>query len=117
MNSERDGCRIDPLILDLLEWLTTEPRPYSEVMDAWGTSCAKLPVWEEAVDRGLVVSQLVSPAGVLVRVTLAGHMLLSERLGVARPKAAGGIHCRLNQKANQGEAIQHQDQQALRVAP
>ena len=77
MNSERHDRRLDPLILDLLEWLATEPRPYSEVIDAWGTSCAKLPVWEEAVDRGLVVSELVSPVGVLVRVTPAGHMFLS----------------------------------------
>jgi hypothetical protein len=43
-----------PLILDLLEWLAAEPRPYAEVMDLWRTSCPRLTVWEDAVDRGLV---------------------------------------------------------------
>jgi hypothetical protein len=30
--------KIDDLILDLLEWLGTNPRPYSEVLDAWRTA-------------------------------------------------------------------------------
>jgi hypothetical protein len=29
----------DALILDLIEWLGAEPRPYAEVLDAWRTSC------------------------------------------------------------------------------
>jgi hypothetical protein len=45
---------VDYLILDLLEWLGTSPRPYSEVLDAWRTSCPRLPVWEEANDRGYI---------------------------------------------------------------
>ena len=45
---------VDNLILDLLEWLGTTPRPYPEVLDAWRTSCPRLPVWEEANARGLV---------------------------------------------------------------
>ena len=44
----------EPLILDLVEWLMRAPRPYPEVMAAWRTSCPRLPVWEDAVDRGLV---------------------------------------------------------------
>ncbi len=44
----------DPLILDLVGWLMRAPRPYPEVMAAWRTSCPRLPVWEDAVDRGLV---------------------------------------------------------------
>jgi len=35
---------VDTLILDLLAWLATEPRPYGEVIEAWRTSCPKLPV-------------------------------------------------------------------------
>jgi hypothetical protein len=117
MNSERHDRRIDSLILDLLEWLATEPRSYSEVIDAWGTSCAKLPVWEEAVDRGLVASELATPAGVLVRVRPAGHMLLSEQHDLTRARPAGGIQCRLDQKMKPRQAIQHQDQQTQGVAP
>jgi len=48
---------VDALILDLLEWLAARERGYEEVMEAWRTSCPKLPVWEEANNRGLVDSQ------------------------------------------------------------
>ncbi len=48
---------LEPLVLDLLEWLGREPRPYSEVMDVWRTSCPRLPVWEEANARGYVARQ------------------------------------------------------------
>ncbi len=46
---------VDNLILDLLEWLGSTPRPYDEVLEAWRTSCPRLPVWEEANSRGFVV--------------------------------------------------------------
>ena len=45
---------VEPLILDLLEWLGPGPRPYAEVLDAWRTSCPRLPVWEEANRRGFI---------------------------------------------------------------
>ncbi len=45
---------ITPLLRDLLIWLGDEGRLYSEVMDAWRTSCPRLPVWEEANDLGFV---------------------------------------------------------------
>jgi hypothetical protein len=66
----------DPLILDLVAWVAVEPRPYAEVMDAWRTSCPRLPVWEDAVDRGLVARR-PGPGGALVAATPAGLALLS----------------------------------------
>jgi hypothetical protein len=45
---------IVPLILDLLEWVAAEPRPYAAVMEAWRTSCPRLTVWEDALEQGLV---------------------------------------------------------------
>jgi hypothetical protein len=45
---------IEPLILDLVEWVAREPRPYREVIEAWRTSCPRLTVWEDAVDRGWI---------------------------------------------------------------
>ena len=45
---------LDDLVLDLLVWLGGGPHPYSEVLEAWRTSCPRLPVWEEANRRGLV---------------------------------------------------------------
>ena len=69
---------LEPLILDLLEWISTRERTYAEVMDAWRTSCPKLPVWEDANDRGLL--ETTSANGrLLVRVTLAGLVLLEEK--------------------------------------
>ena len=46
--------QLEPLILDLLEWIAREPRSYAEVMDVWRTSCPRLTVWEDANDRGYI---------------------------------------------------------------
>ena len=54
---------VDALILDLLEWVGPEPRPYDEVMEAWRTSCPRLPVWEDANARGYLVRQHVPGQG------------------------------------------------------
>jgi D-3-phosphoglycerate dehydrogenase len=58
---------IEALILDLLESLVSGPRAYSEVMGAWRTSCPRLPVWEEANDRGFIrlqgASVVLTPVG------------------------------------------------------
>jgi hypothetical protein len=53
---------VDDLILDLLTWLASGPRPYAEVLDAWRTSCPRLPVWEEATERG-DVERFQAPGG------------------------------------------------------
>jgi hypothetical protein len=63
---------VESLILDLLEWLGTSPRPYAEVMDAWRTSCPRLPVWEEANDRGYLDVHLSAGRTKVVSVTAAG---------------------------------------------
>ena len=61
---------VPALVIDLLEWIGTNGRPYAEVMDAWRTSCPRLPVWEEANAQGL----------------------LETREGVVVPTAAGRRH-------------------------
>ena len=65
---------LTPLICDLLEWLAREPRSHAEVMDGWRTSCPRLPVWEEATDKGYVVRR-----GRLVEVTPQGRSFLIEQ--------------------------------------
>jgi hypothetical protein len=65
---------IDSLVFDLVEWVGKEPRTYRAVMDAWRTSCPRLTVWEEAVDRGLLARK-----GENVIVTDAGRIFLRER--------------------------------------
>lgn len=64
---------IEPLLLDLVSWIAKEPREYAEVMEAWRTSCPRLPVWEEANARGLVTREFDSEGVAMVRVTDAGR--------------------------------------------
>jgi hypothetical protein len=74
---------VEPLILDLLEWVAAGARDYAEVMDAWRTSCPKLPVWEEANTRGLV-TRVVRDGVPHVAITQAGRRLLQgARRGAA----------------------------------
>jgi len=63
---------VDDLVLDLLEWLVVRPRPYGEVMDVWRTSCPRLPVWEEANDRGFISREFEVGTGSIVRLTTLG---------------------------------------------
>jgi hypothetical protein len=66
----------DPLVLDLVEWIAREPRFYSEVIEIWRTSCPRLTIWEDAVDRGYVARQPVAGSGVRVTITEAGASFL-----------------------------------------
>ena len=77
---------LESLILDLLAWLAARDRSYEEVMDAWRTSCPKLPVWEDANDRGLITSAKVN-GRTMVRPTALGLSLIDQHL--SRPKK----HC------------------------
>jgi hypothetical protein len=70
---------VDALILDLLEWIGPRPRAYSEVIDAWRTSCPRLPVWEEANARGLVERHYQEGLGVCVSVTQLGSAFLERQ--------------------------------------
>jgi hypothetical protein len=45
---------VESLIVDLLEWIGPRQRTYADVIDAWRTSCPRLPVWEEANARGFI---------------------------------------------------------------
>ena len=67
---------VDALIVDLLEWIGPAPRPYSEVMEAWRTSCPRLPVWEEANARGFLARSHEAGRAALVSVTASGREFL-----------------------------------------
>jgi hypothetical protein len=71
---------VENLILDLLEWLAARDRSYEDVMEAWRTSCPKLPVWEDANDRGLVAMG-DGDGRCVVRVTPRGLNLLQSKRG------------------------------------
>ncbi len=68
---------IDALLCNMLAWLARGARPYDEVMEAWRTSCPRLPVWEDANDRGFVEHAREGRRGV-VRITPAGRTFLAR---------------------------------------
>jgi hypothetical protein len=68
------------LVIELLAWVALRPRTYIEAMDAWRTSCPRMPVWEDALDGGLIevlhgdgVGMDASP----VRLTALGQAVLA----------------------------------------
>ena len=71
--------KLESLVLDLLEWIAKEPRSYQQTMDAWRTSCPRLAVWEEAVDRGFVVRESAADG---VRVSCPDAAIACRRVGV-----------------------------------
>ena len=60
------------LVYDLLRWLRESPRPYSEVIDRWGSRCPRVTVWEDIVDEGFV------SVGREVKLSPAGERWLEE---------------------------------------
>ena len=50
----REDESVRYLTLQFLDWIAETPRTYGDVIDAWRTSCPRLPVWEEAIANGLV---------------------------------------------------------------
>lgn len=77
---------VDALVLDLLEWIGERPRPYAEVIDAWRTSCPRLPVWEEANARGFLDQAHRPGVGALVSVSPSGLAHLAARRLRGAPK-------------------------------
>lgn len=67
----------DPLVLDLVEWVAREPRLYSDVIETWRTSCPRLTIWEDAVDRGYVTRR-PTVEGLRVTVTEGGVTYLRQ---------------------------------------
>jgi hypothetical protein len=70
---------MEPLVMDLVEWAAQQPRSYAEAMEAWRTSCPRLTVWEEAIERGFLLR--AEP----LRVTPLGLRFLSEHGRPAPP--------------------------------
>ena len=69
---------LDPLVMDLVAWVAKDPRPYDEVIEAWRTSCPRLTVWEDAIDRGLIACGRAADKTLMVTATGAGLRFLRE---------------------------------------
>jgi hypothetical protein len=88
---EFDSQNLDPLILDLLEWIAREPRSYTDVLDAWRTSCPRLTVWEDAIDRGFATRKYITGHPASVELTSTGLAFLqAHRRFVLQAQAAAG---------------------------
>ena len=69
----------DALVNQLLARVAARPRRYGETMEAWRTACSRLPVWEDAVEAGLIEIVDGPEPGMRnseVRLTHAGRMRL-----------------------------------------
>jgi hypothetical protein len=41
-------------LLELLDWVDSRPRTYSEAMEAWTSNCPRHPAWDDALIAGLI---------------------------------------------------------------
>jgi hypothetical protein len=73
------------LRLQLLEWLSSRPRTYSETLEAWRTSCPRFSIWEDACIDGLIESQTGSP---FVTISSKGRLFLEEQQNRMRKRNA-----------------------------
>ena len=89
----------DALVLDLVEWVAREPRLYAEVIETWRTSCPRLTIWEDAVDRGYVARQPAEGRGVQVAITEGGQRFLRAH-GRARNIDGRGFDTEQNRPTN-----------------
>ena len=70
------SATLAPLILDFLEWLAVKPRPYSQVMETWRTSCPRFTVWEDALDAGYIARRRDAQGTILVDLSAEGKNFL-----------------------------------------
>jgi hypothetical protein len=80
---------VENLILDLVEWVVRGERTYQETMDAWRTSCPRLPIWEDATELGLLETA-VGNGRIIVRATAAGVAFLRVKRPNALPELDTG---------------------------
>ena len=62
-------------MVELLTWVASRPRTYTETIEAWRSNCPRLAVWDDALADGLV--RVVRESGrVGVDLTALGRSLL-----------------------------------------
>ena len=68
------------LTREFLRFIASRPRTYAETMEAWRSSCPRHPVWDDAVNEGLIeVAGRGEPGRPsLVSLTAKGRALLDR---------------------------------------
>lgn len=64
------------LTRQFLVWLSERERSYSEVMEAWRTTCPRLSIWEDATLDGLVRRETGPDGRTMVSLTPLGRAML-----------------------------------------
>ena len=80
--------KLEPLILDLVEWVAKAPRTYAETIEAWRTSCPRLTVWEDTIDLGYLTIAVRPDTGEIGVAVAAPGMLFLTRHGRAPTRPA-----------------------------
>jgi hypothetical protein len=62
--------------VELLSWLAQRRRTYDETIDAWGSHCPRLTIWEDAVVARLIRIERSGDGGSTVALTAAGRAML-----------------------------------------
>ena len=71
---------VNALTLEFLSFIASRPRTYAEAMEAWRSHCPRHPVWDDAVNDGLIeVVGRGGPTQSLVTLTPKGRALLESR--------------------------------------
>ena len=82
---------LDALTLQLLTWVSAQPRTYAEAMGAWRTSCPRMPIWEDAIDARLIrVEKRGAMKDALIVLTDRGRAALSGRVNAYRSPGPPG---------------------------
>jgi hypothetical protein len=68
--------------LELLSWVSREPRSYPEAIEVWHTHCPRHSVWEDALGEGLIE---------VVRKGSRSHVALTSRGKAALVHRAASI--------------------------
>lgn len=81
MSRARPIAPDEALTCQLLTWAAERPRTYGEAMETWATHCPRHPIWEDALDAGLIA--VLAGAGLRtaerpVRLTEAGVARLAR---------------------------------------
>ncbi len=45
---------VNRLMLELLAWVASQPRTHAEALAAWRSGCPRHPVWDDALNAGLI---------------------------------------------------------------
>lgn len=71
------SSQVDPLILELLTWISARKRTYAETMEAWRSNCPRHSTWEDALIAGLIELENNSNEAI-VSLSAKGNELLNR---------------------------------------